>query len=356
MIRSVVIGTGSYIPDTVIKNSVFENVQFFEKDGAKPDKDNQSIISKFEQITGISERRYAKQDQTASDLAFLSATDAIESSGTDKETLDYIIVAHNFGDVRSQSNRIDLLPTLASRVKAMLKIKNPNCVAYDLPFGCPGWVEGVIQANYFIRSGDAHRCLVIGTETLSRVIDPHDRDSMIYSDGSGAVILEASRNSEKGIISHKTQTHAIDHAMLLGMGPSYSPLNADKNDLFIKMNGHKVYEFVIEHVPAVVKSVLDSAGVSIQDVNKVLIHQANNKMDQAILSRVFKLFGIATVPEGIMPMTIDYLGNSSVATVPTLLDLLMKGKLAGHQLKEGDKVILASVGAGMNINAALYQC
>jgi 3-oxoacyl-[acyl-carrier-protein] synthase III len=243
---------------------------------------------------------------------------------------------------------------LASRVKFLLKIKNPDCIAYDLPFGCPGWVEAMIQANYFIRSGDAKRCLVIGAETLSRVIDPHDRDSMLYSDGSGAVILEVS-SDDKGIIAHKTQTHSFEHANLLNMDRSYSADFKNQDDLFIKMNGRKVYEFALNHVPTLIKEMLDKANVPISSVGKVLIHQANGKMDTAILERLFKLYGKEVPTEDLMPMTISWLGNSSVATVPTLLDLILKGKFPGQSIKAGDKVVMASVGAGMNINAIIYQ-
>ena len=354
MIRSVIIGTGSYIPEVTITNASFNNNEFFEKDEAKVYKSNTSVIEKFKHITGIAERRYAREDQQASDLGFLAGEDAILSSGIDRETLDYIIVAHNFGDVCHEGNRSSMVPSLASRIKALLQIKNPDCVAYDLPFGCPGWVEGVIQANAFIRTGDAKRCLVIGTETLSRVIDPHDRDSMLYSDGSGAVILEAS-NGTTGVLSYKSQTHAFEHSGLLHMGHSYSPFTDIKEDIFIKMNGRKVYEFALNHVPLVIKCVLDKANVNITEVKKVLIHQANDKMDVAILERLFKLYGLDNVPEGIMPMTIGWLGNSSVATIPTLLDLIMKGNMDGHTIDPGDKVLIASVGAGMNINAVLYQ-
>jgi 3-oxoacyl-[acyl-carrier-protein] synthase-3 len=354
MIRAKIIGTGSYIPEIKITNDSFLETSFFEKDGTRLSKSNANIIEKFQEITGIRERRYARSEQSASDLATLAAIQALQNSRIDKEMLDYIIVAHNFGDVTDGSNRVNIVPTLASRVKAQLKILNPDCIAYDLPFGCPGWVEGIIQANYFIRSGDAKRCLVIGTETLSRVIDPHDRDSMIYSDGSGAVVLEASEG-EEGILSHKTQTHAIDHAMLLTMDKSYSTNNGFEHEMFIKMNGRKVYEFALTHVPLVVKAALEKANVSITDISKILIHQANDKMDTAILERLFKLYGINQIIENIMPMTIGWLGNSSVATVPTLLDLILRGEMPGHTIEPGQKIVLASVGAGMNINAVVYQ-
>jgi 3-oxoacyl-[acyl-carrier-protein] synthase-3 len=124
--------------------------------------------------------------------------------------LDYIIVAHNFGDLAADNRRSDLVPTLAARVKHRLGIRNPSAIAYDLPFGCAGWLQAVIQADYFIKSGDAKRALVIakralviGAETLSRISDPHDRDSMIYADGAGACVLEGvASGSPLGIMAH----------------------------------------------------------------------------------------------------------------------------------------------------------
>lgn len=354
MISSLIRATGSYIPQNKIYNDDFLVSEFFEKDNSRIKNNNSIVVEKFKAITGIEERRYADDNQQASDLGMLAAQDALDSSNIDKETIDYLIVAHNFGDVLIDSNRSSLVPSLASRIKFLLKIKNPDCVAYDLPFGCPGWVEGMIQANYFIKSGDAKRCLVIGTETLSRVIDPHDRDSMIYSDGAGAVILEAT-TEKRGIIAHKTQTHAYEHAMLLSMDHSYSANHTSADDLFIKMNGRRVYEFALNHVPLLIKAMLDKANVPLSEINKVLIHQANGKMDAAILQRLFRLYGQEAPCDKLMPMTISWLGNSSVATIPTLLDLILKNKFPEQSIQSGNKVVFASVGAGMNINAVLYQ-
>ncbi len=352
-IQSVIVATGSHIPGLKINNSHFLNHTFFEKDGVAISKSIGIVVDKFKSITGIEDRCYALPDQTASDLGYLAALQAFESSGIDKETIDYLIVAHNFGDVATDSNRVDMVPSLASRVKYLLQIKNPDCVAYDLPFGCPGWLEGVIQANYFIKSGDAKRCLVIGAETLSRIIDPHDRDSMIYADGAGAVILEG-RNGHEGILSHKTQTHASEHAHLLNMDHSYHTQNGSK-DLFIKMNGRKLYEFALTYVPHVVKLALDKANTHISEISKILIHQANEKMDEAIVQRLFKLYDLEFTNRSIMPMSISWLGNSSVATIPTLLDLMLKKQMKDQEINPGEKIVFASVGAGMNINAVVYQ-
>jgi 3-oxoacyl-[acyl-carrier-protein] synthase III len=353
MITSKITGTGSCIPEIKIENSFFDNAEFFETDGKRVQKDNAIVIEKFSEITGIKERRYAREDQVTSDLGFLAAQAAIENAAIDKETIDYIIVAHNFGDVAFNSKSVTQVPSISSKIKALLQIHNPDCVAYDLPFGCPGWVEGIIQANYFIKSGDAKRCLVIGAETLSRVVDVHDRDSMIFSDGAGAVVLEAS-DSNTGILSHKTQTHAVKDVGLLSMGPSNNQTSACHSDLMIKMQGRKVYEFALKHVPIVIKTALDKANVSLSEVNKILIHQANEKMDNAIAERLFELYGLPVAQDAI-PMTIGFLGNSSVATVPTMLDLILKGQLEGHTISNGDVVVFASVGAGMNINAVVYR-
>jgi 3-oxoacyl-[acyl-carrier-protein] synthase-3 len=355
MIQTIITGTGSYIPENVVTNDSFLHAQFFEKNGDKLYQSNKAIVEKFASITGIKERRYARPDQNASDLGYLAALEAIANAGIDKEALDYIIVAHNFGDVAYESNRSSMVPSLASRVKALLQIHNPDCVAYDLPFGCPGWVEGLIQASYYIRSGDAKKCLVVGTETLSRIIDRHDRDSMIFSDGAGAAVLEAGSSADQGIIAHKSQTYAVDLVSVLNMGHSCSPYSDDGHDLFIKMQGRKVYEFALTNVPGVIKGLLDKAKVGIHQVTKLLIHQANEKMDKAILARLFQLYDQQQIPTGVMPMTIDRLGNSSVATVPTLLDLMRRGKLKGHSVKQGDIIVMASLGAGMNINALIYR-
>jgi len=127
------------------------------------------------------------------------------------------------------------------------------------------------------------------------------------------------------------------------------------DDLYIKMQGHKIYKYAVRTVPEVVKQSLDKAGLTLTDVKKVLMHQANQKMDEAILSKLFKLYKIENIPEHIMPMTISWLGNSSVATLPTMLDLLQRGKLNNHQLNTGDIVVFVSVGAGMNINSMVYK-
>jgi len=347
-------GTGSYIPLFIKKNEDFLKANFLNSDGSKFNLSNEVIVRKFKSITGIEERRYAKDHLNTSDIAFFAAEKAIADAKINQEKIDYIIVAHNFGDIKKGTIQSDMLPSLASRVKFNLGIKNPECVCYDLIFGCPGWIEGVIQANSFIKSGIAKTCLVIGAETLSRTFDLNDRDSMIYADGAGATIIESKENEIGcGILSHKSCTYTDKEAYYLFFGESYNNESKDSTR-FIKMHGRKVYEFAIVHVPKALKECLELSNESINNVKKVFLHQANEKMDEAIVDRFYKLYNMET-PKNVLPMSINKLGNSSVATIPTLLDLVKNFKLKDHSLKKGDVILFGSVGAGMNINAITYK-
>lgn len=345
-------GSGSYIPKEKVTNLDFAKHQFLNEDGSPFQYSNEIVAEKFLEITGIEERRYVGDDLVTSDIATIAAQKAITDAGIDAETLDYIIFAHNFGNVKKGAIQTDILPSLATRVKHNLRIKNPICVAYDMLFGCPGWVEGVIQASAFIKAGMATKCLVIGAETLSRVVDIHDRDSMIYSDGAGATVIEAT-NEAGGIIAHQSASYTFDEAYYLYFGNSFNKTH-DPDVRYIKMYGRKIYEFALSNVPKAMKACLDKSGIGIEKIKKVLIHQANEKMDEAIIHRFYKLFK-QNPPQGVMPMSIHKLGNSSVATIPTLYDLLIKGKIENQHIEKRDCILFASVGAGMNINAIVYE-
>jgi 3-oxoacyl-[acyl-carrier-protein] synthase-3 len=350
---SIITGTGSYIPEDIKSNDIFLKNEFYDTEHLPMEENNELIIEKFKNITGIEERRYLSPDRSNSDIAAIAGKRAIQNAGVDPETIDQLIVAHNFGNVVNDNRQSDMLPSIASKVKQLLGIENPNCVAYDIVFGCPGWIQGMIQADQFIKTGMASRCLVIGSETLSRIIDPNDRDSMIFSDGAGACIIEKGTDPKKGIMSYASQTFTREETNYIFFGKS-NKKKTDDDTYFLKMQGRKIYEFALNNVPTAMKLALEKSGISIDKVKKILIHQANEKMDEAIIKRFYRLYK-TSVPDGIMPMTINTLGNSSVATVPTLLDLILSGNLGDHHISEGDAIILASVGAGMNINAIVYQ-
>ncbi|MBK9736735.1 MAG: ketoacyl-ACP synthase III [Saprospiraceae bacterium] len=353
--QTIIIGSGSYIPNDVITNKDFSIHDFYDEEERRIDTPSEVITAKFQQITGIEERRYAHHDQTSSDLAYIAAGLAIEDAGIDPETLDQIIFAHNYGDINKHNIQMDAVPSLGSRLKQKLGILNPSCVAYDILFGCPGWLQGVIHADAFFKAGVAKRILVVGSETLSRVIDPFDRDSMIFSDGAGATVLEYDNfNTVSGILSSSAQSHCVAEAGYISFGKSNFP-GSDPKIKFIKMKGRKVYEYALKFVPIAMKHCLDNANLDIKDIKKVFIHQANEKMDEAIIKALFKLYELTDIPKDIMPMSIHKLGNSSVATIPTLFDMVIKNKMANHKLTKGDIILFASVGAGMNINAVCYR-
>jgi 3-oxoacyl-[acyl-carrier-protein] synthase-3 len=256
-----------------------------------------------------------------SDMGTIAAELAIKDAGIDPEALDGIIAAHNYGNVPAGTSQSDTVPSIASRIKHNLRIKNPNCVAFDVLFGCPGWIEGMIIAHQFLQNG--------------------------------ASILEYVENSESGILSMSHQSHTLDETYYLYFGESFKE-GYTPETRYIKMLGRKIYEFALIHVPLAMKDCLDKSGVDISEVKKVFLHQANGKMDDAIIDRFYKLYD-KEMPKDVMPMTIHYLGNSSVATVPTLFDLVRKGDFEGQNIQKGDVIIFASVGAGMNINAITYR-
>jgi len=348
---AIITKTGCYIPKFAVKNEVFLQNSFLDEKGNSFLKKNEEIIEKFSSITGIKQRRYADKNHNTSDLATFAALKTLESENEDKESIDYIIFAHNFGDTDFGSKQSGLMPSLASKVKSNLNIKNPNCVAYDIIFGCPGWLEGLIQAYNFIKAGAAKKCLVIGAETLSRVVDNFDRDSMIFSDGAGAVIIEKS-NSGNGVITYNSVTFTENNEVdILNFDHSYN--STDKNK-YIKMKGRKVYEFALKKVPEAIKECVEKTNIKIEEIKKVFIHQANMKMDEAIIKRLYKLYN-KEIPENILPMNIQSLGNSSVATIPTLFDQVLRGEIVNHKLNKNDIIVFASVGAGMNVNSMVYK-
>lgn len=355
-IYTKIIASGSYIPDVLVKNDDFLTCQFYDpKDRKLIDKSNREIIDKFQEITNISERRVAASHQMTSDLGALAGLDALKSGNIDPDALDFIIVGHNYGDIAEGSNNSLLIPNVAARVKQKMNIVKPSMIAFDVIAGCPGWVQAMIVANAFIKAGVHKRGLVIGADVNTRSSDPYDRDCMIFADGAGAVVVEAVESDVPvGILSQAERTDAVDSAEFLTMGPSLNP-DADQDKRYLRMLGHKVYVYALQYVPGVAKEAIDKAGLALSDINKVLIHQANEKMDEAICQRLMRLYKVKGDTTSIMPMTISKLGNTSSATIPTMFDMIKKKKMPNHEIKSGDNIIFTSVGAGMTINAIVYR-
>ncbi|ANF49331.1 3-oxoacyl-ACP synthase [Chryseobacterium glaciei] len=353
MPNTIIIGSGSYIPNRVIGRDYFMDAEFYTDEGEKIEKPTEEIISKFVEITEIEERRYIEDDNSNSRIGYEASKIAIEDAKVNPEEIDYIIYASNFGEV-STAGLVNFMPTMAARVKNHLGIRNRKCITYDMIFGCPGWVEAMILADNLIKANVAKTILVVGSETLSRVTDPYDRNKMIFADGAGAVVVIATEEENVGIINHNT---ICDNGPELDYLVSAGSLNkeADQEKFYIRMLGRKIYEYALKNVPVAVKETIDDAGLSIEDIDKILIHQANAKMDYAMIERIHRLYHVKDYDHSISPMTIQKLGNSSVATIPTLFDLIIKGKLEGHSFKDKGNIVMASVGAGMNINAIVYR-
>ena len=353
MPNTIIIGSGSYIPTKVIGREHFMDSVFYTDEGDRIDKPNAEIIQKFVEITEIENRRYMEDGEFNSDLGYRAAKEAIYDARIDQEEIDYIIYASNFGEV-DQNGMTNFMPSMSARVKNKLGIKNRKCVNYDMIFGCPGWVEAMILADTLIKAKKAKLILVVGSESLSRVTDAFDRNKMIFADGAGAVVVKATDDENVGIIADSTICDNDAELNYLENGPSLKR-DEDRRPLYIRMHGRKIYEYALKNVPDAIKETIDKAGLTIDDIDKILIHQANAKMDYAMISRLHKLYGKTDYDHAIAPMTIQEFGNSSVATIPTMFDLIIKGEMKGHTFKEKGNIVFASVGAGMNINAIVYR-
>lgn len=353
MPNTIIIGSGSYLPTRIIGREHFQDSVFYTDEGEKIDKPNDEVIQKFVDITEIENRRYLEDDEFNSDLGHRAAQEAIEDSKINPEELDYIIYASNFGEV-NKDGMTNFMPSMSARVKNKLGIKNRKCVTYDMIFGCPGWVEAMIMADTLIKAKKAKLILVVGSETLSRVVDAFDRNKMIFADGAGAVVVTATDDENVGIISDSTICDNDVELNYLENAPSLK-LDEDRKPLYIRMHGRKIYEYALKNVPIAIKETIDKANLTLTDIDKILIHQANAKMDYAMISRLHKLYDIKDYDHAIAPMTIQDFGNSSVATIPTMFDLILKGKMKDQQFKEKGNIVFTSVGAGMNINAIVYR-
>ncbi|WP_027377615.1 3-oxoacyl-ACP synthase III family protein [Kaistella palustris] len=353
MPNTIIIGSGSYIPTQVIGKDHFMNSVFYTDEGDKITKPNEEVIQKFVDITEIENRRYLEDDELNSDLGYRAAKEAISDANIDPESLDYIIYASNFGEV-GKNGHSNFMPSMSARLKNKLGITNRKCINYDMIFGCPGWVEAMILADTLIKAQKATTILVVGSETLSRVTDPYDRNKMIFADGAGAVVVKATDEENVGIIADNTVCDNSAELNYLEHAPSLKK-DEDRNAMYIRMHGRKIYEYALKYVPDAIKETIDKAGLTLDDIDKILIHQANAKMDYAMISRLHKLYGKTGYDHDIAPMTIQQYGNSSVATIPTMFDLIIKGKMEGQQFKEKSNILFASVGAGMNINALVYR-
>jgi 3-oxoacyl-[acyl-carrier-protein] synthase-3 len=352
--RSIILGTGTVLPEVVVPNSDFYSNEFYDRNGERIDRSGAEICDKLESITGIRERRYIPADQDSVTLMTEASRLAVADAGLDVNQLSGMIVAHNAGNMMSAKQTFHTVPNMASLLKHELNCTDHGCFAYDILFGCPGWLQGVIQAHQAIRCGDAEHILVTGLEVASRMLDPHDVDSMILGDGCGACVISRADDDKSGVVSYSTYSHGQEDNRIIYLGES------NKKDVagasYFHMNGREVYKYATRWVPQIIKETLEKAGAAIEDVDLFLFHQANARMLSAISENLAELFHLPVSHfEGRVPTTIELLGNTSVATIPTMLDLIRKGKLNGYGISKGQTAVFASVGAGMHCNALVYK-
>lgn len=352
--RSIISGTGSVLPEIVVPNSAFESSEFYDRNGLRIDRNGAEITRKLESITGIRERRYIPSDQDSIGLMAEASRLAVEDAGLDVDQVSGIIVAHNAGNMVGQKLTFHTVPNMASMLKNALNCTNHQCVAYDILFGCPGWIQGLIQAHQALKCGDAEHILVTGLEVASRMLDPHDVDSMILGDGCGACVVSRTDDGIGGIVSYSTYSHGQNDNRIIYLGKSNR--KDVKGFSYFHMNGREVYKHGTKWVPQVVNDALRKAEVGIGDVDLFLFHPANAKMLSAIVTNLAGLCGVEeSLFDGKVPSTIEFLGNTSVATIPTMLDLIRKEKLDGFRISPGQIAVMASVGAGMHCNALVYR-
>ncbi|MFT6941338.1 MAG: 3-oxoacyl-[acyl-carrier-protein] synthase-3 [Cyclobacteriaceae bacterium] len=358
-LNSVIKSTGCYLPKSVIKNAEFVGRSFLNASGIALSKPASEIVQKLQDITQIKERRYEESHDT-SFMATQAALNAFENSGIEVESLGGIIIAHNFGNIGPDGTQGHMIPNLAAKVKHDLGIKNARCFAFDVLYGCPGWLLAMNQAHQSIQLGAAKSVLVIGVESLSRVVDHHDVDAMLFGDGAGAAVLVAEEsNVKRGILGYDAFSDCGEEVDYLRMdAPRYpateDTVQVDHDRLVIQMTGRSVFKYAVNKVPQIITESLQSLNIPFKDISKFLFHQANGKMLDAIGQKLCELNNAPCIKEKV-PLTLNELGNTSVATIPTMIDLINRGKIDGFEFSSGEKVVMASVGAGMHANCLVYQ-
>ena len=315
-----IIGIGSYVPDTVVTNQ--DLMKFLDTDDAW-----------IRERTGICERRVSK-DMGTCGLAIEAAKRAIDDAGIDPKEIDLIVLATSSGD--------RAFPAAAMDVQAA--IGAVNAVGFDITAACSGFIFGLHIAHSFFAAGIYKTALIIGAETLSKVVDWTDRGTCIlFGDGAGAAVVRA---SETGIIrtlmgSDGTKGWTLEcQARNLG-----NCVNGIKPELgFMKMDGKEVFKFAVRKVPEIVAQILEDAQMDPEEIKYFVLHQANFRILEAASRRL-------KVPMVRIPVNIDRYGNTSAASVPILLDELKRD----GKLERGDKLVLAGFGSGMTWGATLLE-
>lgn len=347
---------GHYLPENLLENTKFLKQKFKVKGSIPiPPSDSADIVKKFEEVTGIQSRYYRNQEETASKMGIYAAKNALDKANVDPQELQLIIFAHNWGDQSYVAGNIqfDVLPNLASRVKYELNIDSMDCPAFDINFGCTGFIEGLKIAEALMIVHNKNLALIIGADTVSSVIDPEDINSLLFGDGAGAAVisLNTSEGLQAEIICSKTYSICKSDNKYLRMEKT-TPQTSNCN-LRLKMDGAKVFQTALQSVPELLKSIFHEFNVLSSDFKYLILHQANPKMMHSLKAKISQETGLKN--DLIMPVMVDKMGNNSVASIPVVLSSLINNDLNYPSPESGDKILLCSFGAGMHLNAMMLQ-
>lgn len=317
---SKIIGTGSCLPKTTVTNDFLSTIM---------DTSDEWISSR----TGIRERHLVK-DETTAGLSLEAARQALAAAGVEPEELDMIVVGTLTGDY--------VTPSTACEVQAGLGAV--NAVAFDINAACAGFIFGLHTVNAYIHSGMCRLALVIGAESLSRIMDWTDRSTcVLFGDGAGAAVVRA---NDTGLVAYDQGSDGKKGKYLACPGrTNNNPLiQTDKILAYTQMDGQEVYKFAVTTVPASIKKVVGEAGLTIEDIDCFALHQANIRIIQSVAKRL-------KAPEEKFPTSLDHCGNVSAASVPILLDEINRKGI----LKPGMKIVLSGFGGGLTWGSAVLE-
>ncbi|MCY0898616.1 MAG: ketoacyl-ACP synthase III [Firmicutes bacterium] len=325
--RAVITGLGTYVPERILSNHDLEQLV---------DTNDAWIVSR----TGIRERRLARDDQATSDMAYEASARALADAHVEASSLDFIIVATNTPDT--------LFPSTAARLQARLSEKPIPGV--DVQAGCTGWIYGLQMGAAFIEANMYQRVLVVASDKLSSIVDYEDRSTaVLFGDGAGAVVLESGpAGTPFGILASYLNADGRGADLLaLPAGGSRSPASRETVDSrlhFLKMSGNDVFRFAVKALPEAVEVGLARGGLSLQDMDLLVPHQANERIIDAARRQL-------NVAEHKVVKNIERYGNTSVASIPLALEEVRQD----GRLVDGMVVVLAAFGSGLTWGSTVVR-
>jgi len=321
MIKTRIIGTGSCLPEAVVTNDDLAKIM---------DTSDEWISSR----TGIKKRHLAKEETTAG-MSVEAARRALENAGVTAEELDLIILGTVSADY--------VTPACACEVQAALGAK--NAVAFDINAACSGFMFALNIANAYIQAGLYRTALILGAETLSKIVDWNDRSTcVLFGDGAGAAVVRG--DEQYGMLAFDQGSDGTKGDVLACLGrTNNNPLvKNDQETAYVHMDGQEVYKFAVTTVPASLQKTIEAAGLAPEDIDYYALHQANIRIIQSVSKRLH-------ISEDKFPISLDHCGNISAASVPILLDEMNRNGL----LKPGTKIAMSGFGGGLTWASAVLE-